>query len=58
MDQASRVETEAPGANGGLVKSLGLLDSTTIVMGSMIGSGVFIVAGESDARCNPQACSC
>ncbi len=29
-----------------LVKSLGLLDSTTIVMGSMIGSGVFIVAAE------------
>ncbi len=29
-----------------LVKGLGLLDSTTIVMGSMIGSGVFIVAAE------------
>jgi APA family basic amino acid/polyamine antiporter len=30
----------------GLVRSLGLLDSTTIVMGSMIGSGVFIVSAD------------
>src|SRR5271169_302990 len=29
-----------------LRKSLGLFDATTIVMGSMIGSGVFIVAAE------------
>ncbi len=29
-----------------LVKDLGLLDSTTIVMGSMIGSGIFIVAAD------------
>jgi APA family basic amino acid/polyamine antiporter len=29
-----------------LVKGLGLLDSTTLVMGSMIGSGIFIVAAE------------
>jgi APA family basic amino acid/polyamine antiporter len=29
-----------------LVKSLGLLDATTLVMGSMIGSGVFIVAAD------------
>lgn len=29
-----------------LVKGLGLLDSTTIVMGSMIGSGIFIVAAD------------
>jgi len=33
-------------AQTGLVKGLGLLDSTTIVMGSMIGSGVFIVAAD------------
>ncbi len=33
-------------AETGLVKRLGLLDSTTIVMGSMIGSGVFIVASD------------
>src|SRR5579871_3106275 len=30
----------------GLVKGLNLFDSTTLVMGSMIGSGVFIVAAE------------
>jgi len=29
-----------------LVKGLGLFDSTTLVMGSMIGSGVFIVAAD------------
>ena len=30
----------------GFVRGLGLLDSTTIVAGSMIGSGIFIVSGE------------
>ena len=30
----------------GLVKGLGLVDATTLVMGSMIGSGVFIVAAD------------
>src|SRR5512139_4119296 len=30
----------------GLVKSLGLLDATTLVIGSMIGSGIFIVAAD------------
>jgi APA family basic amino acid/polyamine antiporter len=30
----------------GLVKSLGLLDATTLVMGSMIGSGIFIVSAD------------
>ncbi len=32
--------------SGGLVKGLGLLDATTIVMGSMIGSGIFIVSAD------------
>jgi APA family basic amino acid/polyamine antiporter len=32
--------------DGHLVKGLGLVDSTTLVMGSMIGSGVFIVAAD------------
>jgi len=32
--------------DSGLVKGLGLIDSTTLVMGSMIGSGVFIVAAD------------
>jgi APA family basic amino acid/polyamine antiporter len=30
----------------GFVKGLGLLDSTTLVMGSMIGSGIFIVSAD------------
>src|SRR5229473_2813507 len=30
----------------GLVKGLGLIDSTTLVMGSMIGSGIFIVSAD------------
>ena len=30
----------------GLVKGLGLIDATTIVMGSMIGSGIFIVSAD------------
>ena len=33
-------------AGTGLIKGLGLVDATTLVMGSMIGSGVFIVAAD------------
>jgi APA family basic amino acid/polyamine antiporter len=33
-------------ADSGLVKGLGLVDSTTLVMGSMIGSGIFIVSAD------------
>jgi basic amino acid/polyamine antiporter, APA family len=33
-------------AGTGLVKGLGLFDATTIVMGSMIGSGIFIVSAD------------
>jgi APA family basic amino acid/polyamine antiporter len=36
----------ATATQSGLVKGLGLVDSTTLVMGSMIGSGVFIVAAD------------
>jgi APA family basic amino acid/polyamine antiporter len=32
--------------DNGLIKGLGLVDSTTLVIGSMIGSGVFIVAAD------------
>ena len=46
MDQTSPVGVATAGKSGGLVQSLGLLDSTTLVMGSMIGSGVFIVAAD------------
>jgi basic amino acid/polyamine antiporter, APA family len=41
---AGNSDTEPRSAE--LVKGLGLLDCTTIVMGSMIGSGIFIVAAE------------
>ncbi len=36
----------------GLIKGLGLLDSTTLVMGSMIGSGIFIVAADISRQVN------
>jgi APA family basic amino acid/polyamine antiporter len=39
-------------AQAGLIKGLGLLDATTIVMGSMIGSGIFIVAGDIARQTN------
>ncbi len=34
------------GETTGLVKGLGLVDATTLVMGSMIGSGIFIVSAD------------
>jgi basic amino acid/polyamine antiporter, APA family len=36
----------------GLVKGLGLTDSTTLVMGSMIGSGIFIVSADIARQVN------
>ena len=33
--------------NGSLVRGLSLVDATTIVVGSMIGSGIFITSAES-----------
>lgn len=39
------VEAAAPG-KGGLVQVLGLVDATTIVVGSMIGTGIFIVSAD------------
>ena len=41
----TQVTTDNPQPSD-LVKGLGLFDSTTLVIGSMIGSGVFIVAAE------------
>jgi APA family basic amino acid/polyamine antiporter len=38
--------TAAPTRVKGLIQGLGLVDSTTLVMGSMIGSGIFIVAAD------------
>ncbi len=40
------------GQQGGLVKGLGLLDATTLVMGSMIGSGIFIVPADISRQVN------
>lgn len=39
--------TEAPGKSPTLERKLGLLDAVMIVVGSMIGSGIFIVSAES-----------
>ncbi|HZT30720.1 MAG TPA: amino acid permease [Bryobacteraceae bacterium] len=36
----------------GLVKGLGLVDATTLVMGSMIGSGIFIVSADIGRQVN------
>ena len=38
--------TELDQSNEGFIRRLGLLDSTTIVAGSMIGSGIFIVSAD------------
>lgn len=38
--------TDSPAENGKFVRGLGLLDSTMLVAGSMIGSGVFIVSAD------------
>ena len=40
------VSTQREGGNTGFVRGLGLLDSTMIVAGSMIGSGIFIVSAD------------
>jgi APA family basic amino acid/polyamine antiporter len=38
--------------NAGLVKGLGLVDATTLVVGSMIGSGIFIVSADIARQVN------
>jgi APA family basic amino acid/polyamine antiporter len=43
---ATTRESGLASKESGLVKGLGLMDATTLVMGSMIGSGVFIVAAD------------
>src|SRR5213076_941693 len=42
--QMTTAITEAPVADQKFVRGLGLLDSTMLVAGSMIGSGIFIVS--------------
>ena len=47
MPTQSQTTGSAPGGTSGeLVKGLGLFDSTMIVVGSMIGSGIFIVSAD------------
>lgn len=47
MSTSADIRTQAQdSANPELVKGLGLTSSTTLVMGSMIGSGIFIVSAE------------
>ncbi len=48
-EQTTAIKTQVAASPAGqteLVKSLGLLDSTMIVVGSMIGSGIFIVSAD------------
>ncbi len=46
MATSTPLNSTAPSAQAELVKGLSLFDSTTLVMGSMIGSGIFIVAAD------------
>ena len=46
VEAASGAVDRGSGQNGGFVRELGLLDSTMIVAGSMIGSGIFIVSAD------------
>src|ERR1700759_5075953 len=40
-------DQEVTAQSPGFVKGLGLTDATTLVMGSMIGSGIFIVSSDA-----------
>ncbi len=46
MNQASQASAEVLDRSTGFVRALGLFDSTMIVIGSMIGSGIFIVTAD------------
>src|SRR5947207_13037894 len=41
-----RMSTSSEPTNGKFIRGLGLLDSTMLVAGSMIGSGIFIVSAD------------
>src|SRR5215813_1713919 len=45
-DATSAASEAAPASERGFVRAIGLFDGTMIVVGSMIGSGIFIVAAE------------
>lgn len=42
----NRVDVPEPAAEGGFRRSLGLFDSTMVVVGAMIGSGIFLVTAD------------
>jgi len=44
LAQGHRMEPSSEPTNGKFIRGLGLLDSTMLVAGSMIGSGIFIVS--------------
>jgi APA family basic amino acid/polyamine antiporter len=43
---AARVDVHEPAAEDGFRRSLGLFDSTMVVVGAMIGSGIFLVSAD------------
>lgn len=45
-DSSNVPSPQIPGSEHGFVRAIGLFDGTMIVVGSMIGSGIFIVAAE------------
>src|SRR5208283_3603899 len=45
-DSSTVSSPQTPGSEHGFVRAIGLLDGTMIVVGSMIGSGIFIVAAQ------------
>src|SRR6266542_2807301 len=47
--------TTRPDVETGLVKGLGAVDATTLVVGSMIGSGIFIVSADIGRQVNSPA---
>jgi len=57
MSSSAEVHTTAPQSSAApeLVKGLGLTSATTLVMGSMIGSGIFIVSAEIAREVNSPA---
>ncbi len=46
MADNARGSVQAAGQDGGFVRAIGLFDGTMIVVGSMIGSGIFIVSAD------------
>ena len=52
------IEAETDPGSPKLVRELGTIDATTIVMGSMIGSGIFITSAESVASSSAPPAGC